>query len=123
MKRFMKKQNVSTEGNKDNKDQPFVDAQVVAIPDATRRKRRDLYAQGNTDQRGHFTLHGVNPGEYSVIAFEDLEDDPHDPDFIKSYEGRGQNMEIKEGERKTVLLRVVVSTDEQPQLQDQLSSP
>jgi len=98
----------------DDKDQPVVDAEVVAIPDPIRRKRRDLYKQDSTDQRGHFTLHGLNPGQYTVIAFEGLEDDYSDPDFIKSYEGRGQSVEIKEGERKSVLLKVVPSTDEQP---------
>jgi hypothetical protein len=48
-----------------------------------------------------------------VIAFEDLEDDYSDPDFIKSYEGRGQSVQTKEGERTTVLLKVIPSTDEQ----------
>jgi len=97
----------------DAKDQPVVDAEVVAIPDPTRRKRRDLFQQDSTDQRGHFTLLGVNPGQYTVIAFEDLEDDYSDPDFIKSYEGRGQSVQTKEGERTTVLLKVIPSTDEQ----------
>jgi protocatechuate 3,4-dioxygenase beta subunit len=99
----------------DGKDQPVVDAEVVAIPNAARHKRRDLYKQDSTDQRGHFTLRGLNPGQYTVVAFEDLEDyDYRDPDFIKSYEGRGQSVEIKEGERKSVLLKVVPSTDEPP---------
>jgi len=98
----------------DAKDQPVVDAQVVAIPDPARRKRRDLYKEDSTDQRGHFTLHGLNPGPYTVIAFDDLDDDYSDPDFLKSYEGRGQNVEIKEGERKTVQLKVIPWTDEQP---------
>ena len=98
----------------DAKDQPVIDAEVVAIPDPVRRKRRDLYQQGNTDQQGHFTLHGLNPGEYTVIAFEDLEDDPRDPDFIKTYEGRGQSVQTKQGERTSVLLKVVPSTNDQP---------
>jgi protocatechuate 3,4-dioxygenase beta subunit len=94
----------------DAKDQPVVDAEVVAIPDPARRKRHDLYQQDGTDQRGHFTLHGLNPGQYTVIAFEDLDDDYSDPDFIKSYEGHGQNVDIKEGERQTVLLKVIPPT-------------
>jgi len=98
----------------DAKDQPVVDAEVVAIPDPTRRKRRDLYQEDSADQRGHFTLHGLSPGQYTVIALEDLEDDYFDPDFLKLYEGRGQSVEIKEEERKSVLLKVIPSTDEQP---------
>jgi hypothetical protein len=49
-----------------------------------------------------------------VLAFEDLEDDYHEPDFLKSYEGRGQSVEIKEGEQKTVQLKIIPSTDDQP---------
>jgi hypothetical protein len=97
-----------------DKDQPVVDADVVVIPEAARRKRRDLYKEDSTDQRGHFTIHGLNPGHYTVLAFEDLEDDYHEPDFLKSYEGRGQRVEIKEGEQKTVQLKIIPSTDDQP---------
>jgi hypothetical protein len=82
--------------------------------EAARRKRRDLYQEDSTDQRGHFTIHGLNPGHYTVLAFEDLEDDYHEPDFLKSYEGRGQSVEIKEGEQKTVQLKIIPSTDDQP---------
>jgi hypothetical protein len=49
-----------------------------------------------------------------VLAFEDLEDDYHEPDFLKSYEGRGQSVEINEGEQKTVQLTIIPSTDDQP---------
>jgi len=96
------------------KDQPVVDADIVAIPEAARRKRRDLYKEDSTDQRGHFNIHGLSPGQYRVLAFEDLEDDYHEPDFLKSYEGRGQSVEIREGEQKTVQLKIIPSTDEQP---------
>ena len=74
----------------------------------------DLYKEDSTDQRGHFTIHGLNPGHYTVLAFEDLEEDYHEPDFLKSYEGRGQSVEIKEGEQKTVQLKIIPSTDDQP---------
>jgi hypothetical protein len=96
------------------KDQPVVDADIVAIPEAARRKRRDLYKEDSTDQRGHFNIHGLSPGHYRVLAFEDLEDDYHEPDFLKSYEGRGQSVKIREGEQKTVQLKIIPSTDEQP---------
>jgi len=70
-----------------DKDQPVVDADVVAIPEAARRKRRDLYKEGSTDQRGRFTIHGLNPGHYTVRRSKILEDDDHELDFLKSYEG------------------------------------
>jgi hypothetical protein len=49
-----------------------------------------------------------------VLAFEELEDDYHEPDFLKSYEGRGQRVETKKGEQKTVQLKIIPSTDDQP---------
>jgi hypothetical protein len=45
---------------------------------------------------------------------KDLEDDYHEPDFLKSYEGRGQSVETKEGEQKTVPLKIIPSPDDQP---------
>lgn len=53
-----------------DKDQPVVDADVVAILEAARRKCRDLYKEDSTDERGHFTIHGLNPGHYTVLAFK-----------------------------------------------------
>ena len=70
----------------DAKDHPVADATVVCVPDAKRRKRSDLYQQDTSDQHGHFRLHGLNPGEYTVLAFEELGDDYHDPDFVKAYQ-------------------------------------
>jgi uncharacterized GH25 family protein len=98
----------------DAKDKPVIDAKVVMIPDPDRRKRRDLYQDAATDQRGNFILHGVDPGKYTVLAFDDLEEDPHDPDFIKSYENRGQSVSVKEGERKALTLKVIPAPAEEP---------
>ena len=90
-----------------SKNQPVTDAEVVVIPEATRQKRRDLYQQGTTDQHGHFKLPGLNPGEYTVIALEDLEDDYRDPEFLKSHEGIGQTIHLEEGEHKSISLRLI----------------
>lgn len=45
---------------------------------------------------------------------KDLEDDYHEPDFLKSHEGHGQSVEIKEGEQKIVQLKIIPSPDDQP---------
>lgn len=91
----------------DDKNQPVADAEVVAIPEATRQKRRDLYQQGRADQHGHFNLHGLNPGEYTVMALEDLDDDFRDPEFLKSHEGIGQTIHLDEGEHKSISLQLL----------------
>jgi hypothetical protein len=91
----------------DNKNQPVADAEVVAIPEATRQKRRDLYQQGTADQHGHFNLRGLDPGEYTVMALEDLDDDFRDPEFLKSHEGIGQTIHLDEGEHKSISLQLL----------------
>jgi protocatechuate 3,4-dioxygenase beta subunit len=99
----------------DNKDQPVKDADVVLIPDTNRSKRRDLYQQNSTDQHGHFQLKGLNPGDYTVMAFEDLGDnDYHDPEFLKTYAPSGQDVRLKEGEHQSILLKVIPASEDQP---------
>ena len=91
----------------DDKNQPVADAEVVAIPEATRQKRRDLYQQATVDQHGHFKLRGLNPGEYTVMALEDLDDDFRDPEFMKAHEGLGQTIRLDEGEHKSISLQLL----------------
>jgi hypothetical protein len=50
---------------------------------------------------------GLNPGTYSLLAFEDLEEDFRQPDFLKSYEGMSERVELREGDRKTVELKLI----------------
>jgi protocatechuate 3,4-dioxygenase beta subunit len=98
----------------DSKDHAVPYATVVCVPGAERRKRRDLFRQDTTDEQGHFHLRGLNPGEYTVLAWEDLEDDYRDPEFLKSNEARGQNVRLDEGDRKSISLKVIPSASEEP---------
>jgi Carboxypeptidase regulatory-like domain len=98
----------------DSEDQAVAYATVVCVPNAEHRKRPDLYQQDTSDQRGHFSLHGLNPDDYTVLAWEDLEGNYRDPEFLKSYEARGQGVRLDEGERKTISVKVISSSVEQP---------
>jgi hypothetical protein len=97
----------------DSADQAVAYATVVSVPSAEHRKRPDLFQQDTADQQGHFSLRGLNPGEYTVFAWEDLED-YRDPEFLKLYEGRGQGVRLDEGERKSISVKVISSSVEQP---------
>jgi hypothetical protein len=96
----------------DDKGNPVSSATVVDVPDSDRRLRPDLYQQDTTDERGHFSLRGLNPGSYTVLAFEYLEDSPQDTAFLTSYAGRGEKVSVDEGADRRVMLKVVPATSD-----------
>jgi protocatechuate 3,4-dioxygenase beta subunit len=98
----------------DEKHQAVSDVEVVCYPEEKRRKRPDAYHGGTSDAQGHFRFHSLNPGEYTVFAFEDPEDSCHDPDLLESCEARGESVQIEQGKSKSIVVRVISTTAEQP---------
>ena len=98
----------------DSKGKPVAYATVVDVPSAERRTRRDLFEQADTDALGHFSLRGLNPGKYTVLAFDDLQEDTHQPEFLEAYEGRGEHVQLDEGARSTVTLKLNSTDVEAP---------
>ena len=100
-------QGSSVEGNVvDDDGKPVADIPVVCIPDANRRKRRDIYQQVTTDRQGHFAVRGLNPGEYQVFTLDDPADDITDPDFVVAHEALGQTVTLNAGEHKEIVLKL-----------------
>jgi hypothetical protein len=89
-------------------------ATVVDVPTAERRTRWDLYQKDTTDERGHFNLRGLNPGKYTVLALDDSQDDIHQPEVLKSYDGLGEPVQLDEGARSSIVLKVIAADDEAP---------
>jgi protocatechuate 3,4-dioxygenase beta subunit len=98
----------------DGKGQPVANATVVDVPSAEHRMRADLYQRDTTDESGHFNLRGLNPGKYTVLAFEELQEDVRQPGFLKSYDKRGESVELDEGTRKNVVLKAIPDEGETP---------
>jgi protocatechuate 3,4-dioxygenase beta subunit len=98
----------------DGKGQPIANATVVDVPSEERRMRADLYQRDTTDENGHFNLRGLNPGKYTVLAFEELQEDVRQPGFLKSFDKRGESVELDEGTRKNVVLKVIPIEGETP---------
>lgn len=98
----------------DSKGKPVAHAAVVDVPSAEHQIRHDLYQRDTTDELGHFNLRGLNPGKYTVLAFDELEDDVRQPEFLKSYEGRGENVQLNEGARASVVVKLIVTDSEEP---------
>ena len=91
----------------DGNGQPIANATVVDVPGAERRTRPDLYQQVVSDDSGHFSLRGLNPGKYTVLAFEELQGDIRQPEFLKTYETRGEIVQLDEGSGKSVVLKLI----------------
>jgi protocatechuate 3,4-dioxygenase beta subunit len=99
---------------KDHEGKPVANATVVAVPAARYRKRLDRYATASSDQAGHFTLQGLRPGDYTLLAWDSLDGEQYlDPDFLKRSEGQGTALKAIENERKIVELEVIPATQDQ----------
>ncbi len=70
-------------------------AQVVLVPDESRRGRSDAYFTATSDQYGQFNLNNVPPGSYKLFAWEDVPAGAYQyPDFLSRYEDRGQTITV-----------------------------
>jgi hypothetical protein len=103
------------EGNAvDSKGQPVAYGMVAVVQDSEHRARPDSYQQQATDEHGHFIARGLNPGSYVVLAFEELQEDMRQPEFLKTYGGKGEKVEVEEGTRKIVTAKIIpAETDAQ----------
>jgi hypothetical protein len=88
---------------------PPIRADVVLVPQFSRRSNRLFYDRTGIDDTGHFKFEGVAPGEYKVFAFEQLQESAEqNPAFIARYETLGQSVTVSSGsftEVRTRLLR------------------
>jgi len=97
----------------DAKGEPLANATVVAVPEARLRARTDRYRKTVSDQSGHFTLHGLPPGEYTLFAWESVDGEAYyNPEFLKSYDGQGTVLRVSEGERKSLQLAVIPGVED-----------
>jgi protocatechuate 3,4-dioxygenase beta subunit len=93
--------------------QALANATVVAVPEARLRTRTDRYRKIVSDQSGHFTLHGLPPGEYTLLAWESVDGEAYyNPEFLKSFEGQGKALLVSEGERKSLQLAVIPAAED-----------
>ena len=100
----------SVEGVALNRDKnPFPNAQVIALPsDPKLRKRVELMQQTVADQKGHFKLRGIRPGDYIAFAVEDIQEQPFLEDsFLQQNAGQVQAVKLEAGAKQKVELLVI----------------
>ncbi len=88
--------------------EPAGPATLVAAPLGKFAGQSSFFATANTDEKGHFTLYGLNPGTYRVYAFRDIEPQAwQDPKLLPRYESQSKTVELAEGATGTISLPLI----------------
>jgi Carboxypeptidase regulatory-like domain len=98
----------------DREGKPAAGASVVTVPGSGKLGRPDAYQYARADDSGHFVVRGMNPGKFIVLAFEEMQGNYRTPEFAKKYEGKGEKVELDEGGKKSVVVKLI--TDESDRL-------
>ena len=91
----------------DAEGKPATNAEVTALPAAGQKMRPDAYQVDRTNAQGQYMLRGMNPGQYVVVALEGAHEDVRSAVFATKYGVAGEAVELSEGEKKTMELKVV----------------
>ena len=87
----------------DKDNLPVTGVWVVLVPDEAHRDQSRLFQKAAPDQFGHYLLRGIAPGDYKVFSWDEVEDGAwEDPDFLRTFEDRGQKVSVEEGDTKTL---------------------
>ena len=90
------------------KEQPVPGVTVVLVPEPKKRERFDMFQHLSTDQYGRYTFKTIEPGEYKLFAWEDVERGEYtDPEFLTPVENRGVAIGIQEGSREHADLKLI----------------
>jgi hypothetical protein len=90
----------------DNRGQPVPSAITVLIPSA--RNRLDLYKTTNSDPSGNVNFTNVAPGDYKVIAWEDVPQGAYlNADFVQPFEDRAQSVHVERNTSPSVQVKVI----------------
>jgi hypothetical protein len=81
---------------------------VLAPASAKRRARAEFYRTSLTDQGGKFTFANLAPGDYTLFAWDDVENGAWmDPAFLKQVEAQGRPMKLRDGETAEVEVNAI----------------
>jgi uncharacterized surface anchored protein len=83
-------------------------AQVVLVPEEKLRDKTGLYKTTVTDQAGKFSFRGIPPGDYSIFAWDYVEQGAfYDRNFLKTYETKAAPVHIEPKSESTVSMDVI----------------
>jgi hypothetical protein len=81
---------------------------ILLVPDVPEPGPPDLFRRASADSKGKFTLRGVAPGSYRLLAVEsvNLSSEINDPDFQRTIGNQGQALTVEAGGKYTVSLKL-----------------
>jgi hypothetical protein len=93
-----------------NDNDPAEGAMVTLIPTGGHRSA-PFYKNTTTDDQGHFTIRGIAPGTYKVIAWDKVNVNAviYDPEFLRPYETAGQKVALESNGKQTVELKLTAN--------------
>jgi hypothetical protein len=85
---------------------------VTLIPTGARNSRL-FYKFVTTDASGKFTITGIAPGTYRLLAWDKVDNNEvmFDPDFLRPYESAAQTVEIVANDKKTLDLKLTLNKE------------
>jgi Carboxypeptidase regulatory-like domain len=89
--------------------QPAPGVTVVLIPQEKERKEQtQYYKTATTDAAGGFTFKNLDPGQYKVYAWKEMESGAYmDPEFVAPVENRGATLTIREGSQESLQVKLI----------------
>lgn len=78
----------------DSVGKPAAEVFVLTLPGSGKLGRPDSYQTAKTDANGGFLLRGLNPGEFTMVALENLQRDARNAEFYQKYGSRGMNINL-----------------------------
>ena len=78
------------------------------MPAPDRRQNPTAFRTAISDAAGLFSVRGLLPGEYTILAWDDVEPDVYqNPEFLKDFEYLGARATVNRGSRSVVDVRLV----------------
>ncbi len=80
---------------RDRERKPVAGATVVLVPPIERRQNPGLYRTAVSDTMGRFTVKGIAPGDYKLLAWESIPASAYrNAEFMTRFEERGTTLQV-----------------------------
>lgn len=93
----------------DESGNAYAAAAVVLIPEESRRDDASLFRSASSDKNGHFQMRGIPPGNYELLAFDDVDLNAliAQPDIVRLFEDRAVTFAVEEQTDYNTALKII----------------